>query len=167
MIRSTTLFGTLCLICAASTSPAQNVTTEIPQWRSSDWMNALIVNDDWIVLGASRNDDSVHLINKSFYLSDKGNPVVFIRIEERVPQTLADLKYFSFRETVEVDCTHHKLRELEETLFSRRNLDGVLLTRLVKGEAGEWSYPSPDSMGAAQLQAACSLATNKAGKVSR
>jgi len=140
---------------------------EIPQWRSSDWMNALIVDDNWIVLGSSRNDDSVHLINKSFYLSDKNNPVVFIRIEEMVPQTFAHLKYFSFRETVEIDCPHHKLRELEQTLFSGRNLDGVLLTRPVKGEAGEWSYPSPDSMGAAQLRAACALATNKAGKVSQ
>jgi hypothetical protein len=166
VIRSATLFGTLCLIGAASTSSAQNVTTEIPQWRSSDWMNALIVNDDWIVIGASRNDDSVHLINKRFYLSEKGNPVVFIRIEESVPQTLAYLKYFTVRETVEVDCPHHKLRELEETLFSGRNLDGVLLSRHVTGKAGEWSYPSPDSMGAAQLQAACTWA-DKAGKVSR
>jgi hypothetical protein len=143
------------------TSHAQNVATKIPEWRTSDWMRELIVSDEWIVLGASRNNDSAHFLNRSFRLSENGNPVVFIRIEEMTPQTLAYVKYLSFRITAEVDCRRFQSRELEETLFSGRNLDGPLLVQHVTGAAGNWTYPPPNTMGEAQVQGACSLAANK------
>ena len=158
-IRSAAQFAPLYLICAtASTSHAQNI-TEISNWRSSEWMNALVVSNDWVVVGASKDDSSIHFINRQFYLSDTGNPVVFVRVEEKSPQSFGYLKYLSFRMAVEVDCLHHKSRELEETIFSGRNLDGLLHVVHVTGEAGEWSYPAPNTMGDAQFQRACALAT--------
>jgi hypothetical protein len=86
------------------------------------------------------------------FLMEARQPMhIWVRYESKTPLS-NDIRRFSWRNLVQVDCSNWRRRNLNSAYYERNNLSGSVF---LDEQPDDWIYPGPDSFAEIPLVVLC------------